>query len=743
MTVGEGGKEVGRISVRVVPNTKKFRDRLKEQLTEVEKSESVDMNVNADLDSALVVGKFRAMMTTLRNQASKGVDVDAKFNEQRASNDLNDFQKRLLHNLQTSTKKIEAKIPLTVDGERFRRQLEAQVKAVESRIRAKIPVEFGAANAHRLNLANDIKQLRVMSGESEQAHGRLSKLTSSLGRLGNGFGAVLGNARMFGGGLLAVVSVAALLAPALALATGALLAIPALVAAIALPIGAIALGMDGIKNAAKTLTPQVEALKKAMSSKFEERLTPVFERMKSIFPVLQENMPKIADSLSNVFSSFTSALTGDKGKSQIENIINNVAAAIDTSKTGVQDFTSAVLTLVSSVSNKLPGLSAMFNQYANQFLNWINKITTVGPDGVSQLDTALSTVGSTIRGLLDIVGQLGSMGFDTLISDDFVTNLKVFINLISGSLPVIMPILVAAFAAVVRFWSGIRNVFNFLTGDWSNVSGPLQTIVVGLETVSGAAEALYNTLSTKLSTIGEVVSLAFGGIPTAVATAFGGIVPTVTGIISQVVSAFSTGGGQIVAEVATWPGKITAALGNLANLLFESGASVVSGFVNGIRSRLGDVASAAGELMSRARSFFPFSPAKEGPFSGRGWVTYSGESIGEGFAQGITNKADAVAGAAKGLVQGVNDEFSKIVDPAEIGKKGVDIGANFAKANINQFKSDLGIGGGAASSIAEQGLGWAQGILGNSFTFNVGSVDDAMRVKNNQLNRQGLQWNGA
>lgn len=742
MAVGEGGKEVGRISVRVVPNTKKFRDRLKEQLTEVEKSESVDMNVNADLDSALVVGKFRAMMTTLRNQASKGVDVDAKFNEQRASNDLNDFQKRLLHNLQTSTKKIEAKIPLTVDGEKFRRQLEAQVKAVESRIRAKIPVEFGAANAHRLNLTNDIKQLRVMSGEAESTRGRLSKLTSSLGRLGNGFGAVLGNARMFGGGLMAVVSVAALLAPALALVTGALLTIPALIAAIALPIGAIALGMDGIKNAAKTLGPQVDALKQAMSSKFEDRLTPVFERMKAIFPVLQENMPKIADSLSNVFSSFTSVLTGDKGKSQIENIINNVAAAVDTSKTGVQDFTSAILTLVSSVSNKLPGLSAVFNQYANQFLNWITKITTVGPDGVSQLDTALSTIKATLTGLLDIVGQLGSMGLDTLVSDDFVTNLKVFINLISGSLPVIIPILATAFGAVVRFWSGIRNIFNFLTGDWSNVSGPLQTIVVGLETVSGAAEALYNTLSTKLSTIGEVVSLAFGGIPTAVATAFGGIVPTVTRIISQVVSAFSTGGGQIVAEVATWPGKITSALGNLANLLFESGASVVSGFVNGIRSRLSDVASAAGELMARARSFFPFSPAKEGPFSGRGWVTYSGESIGEGFAQGITNKADAVAGAAKGLVQGVNDEFSKIADPSEFMKKGLDIGANFAKANINQFKSDMGIGGGAASSIAEQGLGWAQGALGNAFTINVGSVDDALRVKNNQLNRQGLQWNG-
>lgn len=739
MADGAGGKEVGRISVRVVPNTNKFRARLKEQLEEIEKGESVDVDVNADMDAAKVLAKFKAMMKAMREQAAKGVPVEPKVKPESATRELDSFQKRLLSELNKSTQKIEAKIPLTVDGEKFRRQLAQHVKNVETRIRANIPVEFGAANKYRSDLGAEIKQLQKISGEAEQSRSRFSRLTTGLRELGSGFGNALGNIRPFGIGLLGIVAIASLLAPALALLTGVLLSIPALIAAIALPIGAVALGMDGIKNAAKTLAPEVEKLKTAMSSRFEERLTPVFERMKAIFPVLQENMPKLADSLSSVFSSITSVLTGDKGRSQIENIINNVATAVDRSKTGVQDFTSAILTLISAVSNKLPGLSSVFNEYANRFLNWVNQITTVGPDGVSQLDTALSAIKATLTGLLDLVGNLGSLGLDTLIDPEFITNLKVFINLIVNSLPVVVPVLAAAFEGVVRIMSGIRNLFNFLSGDWSNVSGPLQTLVIGLQAVTGAVEAVYNAVTSKMPDIGTIITAAFGGIPTAVSEAFSGIVPSVSDIMGQVVSTFTGGGNQIVSEVGTWPGKIVSALGDLGSLLFNSGASVVSGFVAGIRSRLGDVASAAGELMSRARSFFPFSPAKEGPFSGRGWVSYSGESIAQGLADGITNKAEVAAGAAKDLVKGVNDQLSQVAD---LGKQGVDIGANFARANLQQFQSDLGIGGGAASSIAEQGLGWAQGLLGNTFNIQVGSVDDAMRIKNNELNRQGLQWNG-
>ena len=53
-------------------------------------------------------------------------------------------------------------------------------------------------------------------------------------------------------------------------------------------------------------------------------------------------------------------------------------------------------------------------------------------------------------------------------------------------------------------------------------------------------------------------------------------------------------------------------------------------------------------VMSKAREYLPFSPAKRGPFSGKGWTLYSGRSIVEGLAQGVNEKSglfvDALAG---------------------------------------------------------------------------------------------------
>ena len=65
-------------------------------------------------------------------------------------------------------------------------------------------------------------------------------------------------------------------------------------------------------------------------------------------------------------------------------------------------------------------------------------------------------------------------------------------------------------------------------------------------------------------------------------------------------------------------------------------------------SAVGDAAKA---VVDKARGFFPFSPAKEGPFSGKGWVLYSGRSIGKAFAQGMLDERSTVAAAAKSLTK--------------------------------------------------------------------------------------------
>lgn len=87
------------------------------------------------------------------------------------------------------------------------------------------------------------------------------------------------------------------------------------------------------------------------------------------------------------------------------------------------------------------------------------------------------------------------------------------------------------------------------------------------------------------------------------------------------------------------PGRAGRALSGLGDRLYNAGRSLIGGFINGMRSRLGDIKDAASDLLGAARDFFPFSPAKVGPFSGMGYTDHSGEALVRGFIEGIKRTA--------------------------------------------------------------------------------------------------------
>jgi len=76
-------------------------------------------------------------------------------------------------------------------------------------------------------------------------------------------------------------------------------------------------------------------------------------------------------------------------------------------------------------------------------------------------------------------------------------------------------------------------------------------------------------------------------------------------------------------------------LGNMWNVMWNAGSNLISGLASGISSGFSRARDAVINGMSAIRRLLPFSPAKEGPFSGAGWTLYSGRSMMEGLAQGI------------------------------------------------------------------------------------------------------------
>lgn len=70
----------------------------------------------------------------------------------------------------------------------------------------------------------------------------------------------------------------------------------------------------------------------------------------------------------------------------------------------------------------------------------------------------------------------------------------------------------------------------------------------------------------------------------------------------------------------------------------SGGRSLGETFAAGILASIGRVRDASMQLVEAAHAPIPNSPAKIGPFSGKGWTLYSGESVAEAFAEGFTRK---------------------------------------------------------------------------------------------------------
>ncbi|MEV4227240.1 hypothetical protein AB0J81_09050 [Streptomyces bobili] len=187
----------------------------------------------------------------------------------------------------------------------------------------------------------------------------------------------------------------------------------------------------------------------------------------------------------------------------------------------------------------------------------------------------------------------------------------------------------------------VRGIVSWFGKLASLVLGPLErfrsSVVERFTAVAAWARSFPGRMVSALSSLGgQLTSLA-------------------SGALSRFRGAVISGGNSALAWIRGLPGRAASALGNLSGYLVSSGRSLISGFVRGILDKVGDVTSAVGSVVSKARNLLPFSPAKEGPFSGRGWTLYSGRAISESIADGLAQRAALVQRAAEGVARSARD----------------------------------------------------------------------------------------
>jgi phage-related protein len=244
---------------------------------------------------------------------------------------------------------------------------------------------------------------------------------------------------------------------------------------------------------------------------------------------------------------------------------------------------------------------------------------------ISGVGTAIS---ETVTNILSTIGLLidGIIGFFQNLFDVLVGN-SIIPDLINAIISWVARLPGEVFAALASLAAGLIRI---ATDAFSRFRS---AVVKGAIATIGFVRSVPGRIRSALSRLGSLIS----SLATA---AFG-----------RFRSAISSGASRAIGFARGIPGRIRGALGSLGRLLYSSGRSIIQGLINGIKSLAGSVKDAVGGVLSSARDVLPFSPAKEGPFSGKGWTLFSGRSISEALAEGIGQREAMVRRAALDLAE--------------------------------------------------------------------------------------------
>lgn len=333
--------------------------------------------------------------------------------------DTDGFRRKLVRDLAGADKDIEVDVkPKNIKETRER--IKEGTKGIEAEVDVKPEVNMGrlAAARERIKAALGRQKIEV---EVDVDRDRSRGITSLLDKL-DGIG---GKAPSFGTGINAagyaviLAGILAVAAPLIGLITSALLTLPGLVSLVATPIGALVLGMGGLKEAAGRLQEPFKALQGVMSEAVKQQFTPVFDELAKVFPTLQASLPTVTKGLADMASAVVKTLTSSEGLKRIEATATNIGKAFSQAAPGIAGFVDGFTNLALQFSKKLPDIAEWFNGAGKSFSQWVNKITADGT-----LSKAFDGLGQSLRIVLDLLGDLGTKGIEFFKNPEGIENFK-------------------------------------------------------------------------------------------------------------------------------------------------------------------------------------------------------------------------------------------------------------------------------------------------------------------------------
>lgn len=389
----------------------------------------------------------------------------------------------------------------------------------------------------------------------------------------------------------------------------------------------------------KLITGGIEALAPVLLSLAQVISGVVLAALQALMPVL----PVFIDSLKTVGEVLGGAIK------------EALPTLIEVAKTLGEGLLSALLQII-----------PLLPQLVDSFVGVLSAIIPLLPEMAKLVGEALPQLISLLPELIPMLLDLTEMWVG------LVKDVTPFVSILVDRL---IPVFGDVKDAVVEFIDGIKPIF--------------EGIALWVEgTVDLVAGLLTGDFTRAFEGAGKMVEGVVKGIGGVLDTLVNVIKVPVELAIKVVTSLFGDGTSEWSKKIRGWvDGLGSNVFSGLGNLLVGAGKALIGGFIDGIRQKFNEAKQIVGGLMDTLRGLFPFSPAKEGAFSGKGYTLWSGRALAEDFAKGIEQNAylaerevDAMMTAAQAPLNGFDGNMGEMVEGSV--DHAIRVDAGFAREGV-------------------------------------------------------------
>ena len=374
----------------------------------------------------------------------------------------------------------------------------------------------------------------------------------------------------------------------------------------------------------------------------------------ALLPMLTD----LATTGNGLLTEFTSNLVkadGDIGKmaDAVSKLIPQIISKIVEALPDILDSAKMIIeSLAQGLLDNLPTIVSMAGdlilELSNSMLMMLPEIVSVGLQVISQLAIGIAqALPELIPTIVDVVMQIVDILLDNidLLVDAAILLIEGLANGILEAMPIILekaPVIIEKLAQALA-----RNL--------------PKLIELGIRLIVALVQGIIMNLPQIVSSAGQVVMALINGI-------------------KQYFSNMQAVASELI-------GKFRDTVKNMAVQAFTWGADLISGLINGIKSKIGAITEAVSGVASKIKSFLHFSVPDEGPLTD--YETWMPDFM-RGLASGIERNKHLVTDAVRGLA---ND---MVLSPtANIAAAGAGAGGGLSQIiNINlsaNIASDLDI----------------------------------------------------